>query len=193
MKLVVGLGNPGSQYSGTRHNAGFMVIERLARDLGVNARQETKLQAMVAEARLDGDKLILVQPTTFMNLSGEAVAKLLNWYKLTPKDLVVVYDDFALPLGQLRVRPEGSAGGHNGISSLIQHLGGKAAFDRVRVGIGPVPPGWKTADFVLGRFSPDERKLLDDTIPRAVEATLCVFRHGVERAMQVYNGAKPAL
>lgn len=193
MKLVVGLGNPGPQYSGTRHNAGFMVIERLGRELGASGRQEARLQAMVAEARLDGDKLVLAQPTTFMNLSGEAIAKLLNWYKLTAKDLVVVYDDFALPLGQLRIRPDGSAGGHNGISSTIQHLGGKNIFDRVRVGIGPVPPGWKTADFVLGRFSPDERKLLDESVSRAADAAVCVVRHGVERAMQDYNGGKPAL
>jgi PTH1 family peptidyl-tRNA hydrolase len=192
MKLVVGLGNPGPQYSGTRHNAGFMVVEHLARALGSNGRQESRLQALVAEARLDGDKVVLAQPLTFMNLSGEAVSKLLNWYKLTPKDLVVVYDDFAIPFGQLRVRPDGSAGGHNGISSLIQHFG-KPFFDRVRVGIGPLPPGWKTPDFVLGRFSPEERKTLDESITRAADATLCVVRHGVERAMQDYNGVNPAL
>lgn len=193
MKLVVGLGNPGPQYSGTRHNAGFMVIERMARELGASARQETKLQAMVAEARDGSDKLILAQPTTYMNLSGEAIAKLLNWYKLTAKDLVVVYDDFALPFGQLRVRPDGSAGGHNGIKSTIQHLGGKPLFDRVRVGIGPVPPGWQVTNFVLGQFGPDEKKGLDDLLSRSVEATLCVVRHGVERAMQDYNGVKPTL
>lgn len=193
MKLVVGLGNPGPQYSGTRHNAGFMVIERLARELGASARQETKLQAMVAEARDGSDKIILAQPTTYMNLSGEAIAKLLNWYKLTAKDLVVVYDDFALPFGQLRVRPDGSAGGHNGIKSTIQHLGGKPLFDRVRVGIGPVPPGWQVTNFVLGQFGPDEKKGLDDLLSRSVEATLCVVRHGVERAMQDYNGVKPTL
>lgn len=193
MKLVVGLGNPGPQYAGTRHNAGFMVIERLGRDLGASAKQESRFQSMVAEARLDGDKLILAQPLTYMNLSGEAIAKLLSWYKLTAKDLIVVYDDFAIPVGQLRVRPDGSAGGHNGISSTIQHLGGKNVFDRVRVGIGPVPPGWKTADFVLGRFAPNERDAVETSVSRAAEATICVVRHGVERAMQEYNGVRPAL
>lgn len=193
MKLVVGLGNPGPQYGGTRHNAGFMVVEQLARDLGATLKQEGRFNAAVGEGRLDGDKVVLAMPLTYMNLSGEAVSKLLSWYKLTARDVVVVYDDFALPLDQLRVRPDGSAGGHNGISSLIQHFGGKNVFDRVRVGIGPVPPGWKTADFVLGRFSPEERKRLDETIPRACEAVICVVRHGVEQAMQQYNGARPAL
>ncbi|MDB5098561.1 MAG: peptidyl-tRNA hydrolase [Cyanobacteria bacterium RYN_339] len=193
MKLVVGLGNPGLQYGGTRHNAGYMVVEQLARDLGATLKQESRFNAAVGEGRLAGEKVILAEPLTYMNLSGEAVSKLLSWYKLTAKDLVVVYDDFALALGQLRVRPDGTAGGHNGIASLIQHQGGKNVFDRVRVGIGPVPPGWKTADFVLGRFSPDERKQLDETIPRACQATICVVRHGVDMAMQEYNGSKPAL
>lgn len=192
MKLLVGLGNPGAQYASTRHNAGFMVVERLAAEWGATFKPETRFQSQVAEARLFGDKVILAMPTTYMNLSGQAVSKLLHWYKLTPADMVVIYDDFAIPLGAVRVRPDGSAGGHNGISSLIQHTGGPK-FDRVRVGIGPVPPGWKTADFVLGRFTPGEKAALDKGLELAAEATVCVMRHGVEQAMQSYNGLKPAL
>lgn len=192
MKLLVGLGNPGKEYAGTRHNAGFMVVERLAREWGVTGRPESKFQAVVGEGRLNGEKILVAQPTTFMNLSGEAVSKLLSWYKLTAQDVLVVYDDFALPLGQVRVRPDGSAGGHNGITSLIRHLGTQR-FDRVKVGIGPVPPGWKTADFVLGRFAPGEQTLLEQGLSRASEACICALCHGVEKAMLEYNGLKPAL
>ena len=192
MKLLVGLGNPGAQYANTRHNAGFMVLERLAAEWGQGFKPESKLQSLVAEARVDGEKVILAMPQTYMNLSGQAVARLLHWYKLTPKDMIVVYDDFAIPLGAVRVRPEGSAGGHNGISSIIQHTGGPK-FDRVRVGIGPVPPGWKTPDFVLGRFAPGEKAALEKGLELSAEATVCVMRHGVEQAMQTYNGLKPAL
>ena len=192
MKLVVGLGNPGPKYEATRHNAGFMVVQKLARELGASGKPQSKLQAVVGEGRLDGAKIILAQPTTYMNLSGEAVSKLLHWYKLTPKDLIVVYDDFAIPLGAVRVRPDGSAGGHNGISSLLQHLK-TPLWDRVRVGIGPLPPGWRMPDFVLGRFGPDERPVLDRGVELGGEAVLSVARHGVEQAMQTYNGLKPAL
>lgn len=191
MKLVVGLGNPGSQYVHTRHNAGFMVVEKLASEWGVTLKPESKFQALVGEGRLNGEKVILAEPTTYMNLSGEAVSKLLSWYKLTAKDLVIVYDDFAIPLGSVRVRPDGSAGGHNGISSLIQHLK-SPVFDRVRVGIGPLPPGWKTPDFVLGRFASGEQTQLAEGLLRSAEATVCVLRHGVDKAMQDYNGLKPA-
>lgn len=191
-KLIVGLGNPGPQYAGTRHNAGFMVVSRLAKEWNVTAKFESKLGAMVGEARLDGQKLVLAEPTTFMNLSGEAVARLLNWYKLTPADMVVVYDELAIPLGTIRVRPDGSAAGHNGIKSIIQHVGGPV-WDRVRVGVGPMPPGWKMADFVLGKFPPQDQKLLDQALTVAAEATVCVVRHGVTQAMADYNGLKPAL
>ena len=191
MKLVVGLGNPGQEYGGTRHNVGFMVVAKLARDFGVTAKQDAKFNAMVAVGNDSGHKLLLAQPLTYMNLSGEAVARLLHWHKLKASDLVIVYDDFSLPYGQLRVRPDGSAGGHNGIKSLIQHVGQK--FDRVKIGIGPVPPGRDVSSFVLGRFTPEEQKSLDDTVSLAGEAAMCVVRHGVERAMATYNGGKAAL
>ena len=192
MKLIVGLGNPGPKYTGTRHNAGFMVISRLAKEWNVTAKLETKLQAMVGEGRLDGEKVILAEPVTYMNLSGESVAKLLNWYKLTPADLIVVYDEIAIPLGTIRVRPDGSAAGHNGIKSIIQHTGTQA-WDRVRVGVGPLPPNWKMADFVLSKFAPGERDALEQALVVAAEATVCVARHGAEKAMAAYNGLKPAL
>lgn len=192
MKLIVGLGNPGPKYAGTRHNAGFMVISRLGKEWNVNAKLETKLQAVVGEARLDGEKVILAEPITYMNLSGEAVSKLLNWYKLTPADLIVVYDEIALPLGTIRVRPDGSAAGHNGVKSIIQHTGTQS-WDRVRVGVGPLPPNWKMADYVLGKFAGSEQKALEEALTMAAEATVCVVRHGVEKAMADYNGLKPAL
>lgn len=186
MKLVAGLGNPGKQYEATRHNAGFMVVERLARSWGVSPRLEPSFEAMVAEARVGTEKVLLVQPVTFMNLSGRSVQKLLHFYKLTPDDLLVVYDDFAIELGQVRVRTTGSAGGHNGISSLIQCLGTQA-FPRVRVGIGPMPPRWSTTDFVLAKFAREDQALLEEGLVKASEAVELALRSGFTEAMQRFN------
>ncbi|MNR80374.1 Peptidyl-tRNA hydrolase [compost metagenome] len=186
MKVIVGLGNPGKQYEETRHNAGFMVIERLAKAWGAEARLESKFEALVAEAHFGGQKVILVEPLTYMNLSGRAIQKVLQFYKLTPDDLLVVYDDFALPLGSIRIRIQGSAGGHNGISSIIQCLGTQI-FARLRVGVGPLPPRWSTKDFVLSRFGPAERDDLDQGLNDAVIAVESALTKGYSEAMNRFN------
>lgn len=186
MKVIVGLGNPGKEYEETRHNAGFMVIERLAKAWGVTAKQESRFECLLGEGRVGSEKVILVEPLTYMNLSGRAVQKVLAYYKLTADDLLVVYDDFALPLGTLRVRITGSAGGHNGISSIIQCLGTQS-FPRLRVGVGPLPRGASTTNFVLGKFGSAERLLLETALANAEEAVELALRQGYSEAMQRFN------
>lgn len=191
MKVIVGLGNPGKQYEETRHNAGFMVIERLAKAWGAEARHEPKFEALVAEAHHAGQKVLLVEPLTFMNLSGRSIQKILQFYKLTADDLLVIYDDFALPLGSIRIRIQGSAGGHNGISSTIQCLG-TPIFARIRVGVGPLPPRWSTKDFVLSRFGADERDTLDQGLNDAVIAVETALAKGYSEAMNRFNATVKA-
>jgi PTH1 family peptidyl-tRNA hydrolase len=191
MKVIVGLGNPGKQYEETRHNAGFMVIEHLAKAWGAEARHEPKFEALVAEAHHAGQKILLVEPLTFMNLSGRSIQKILQFYKLTADDLLVIYDDFALPLGSIRIRIQGSAGGHNGISSTIQSLG-TPIFARIRVGVGPLPPRWSTKDFVLSRFGSDEREALDQGLNDAVIAVETAMSKGYSEAMNRFNATVKA-
>ncbi|MEB3223800.1 MAG: aminoacyl-tRNA hydrolase [Candidatus Sericytochromatia bacterium] len=190
MKLVVGLGNPGAGYADTRHNVGWLVLDALADALGAEPfKADKRHRAEVADARDGARRLHLVKPQTYMNLSGESVGALMRFWKLTPKDVLVVYDDLAIPLGTVRVRPDGSAGGHNGIKSLLAHLG-TPTFDRVRVGIGPQPAGMKSEVFVLGRWSPSERLLLPEAVRLGLDATRGVLAEGVERAMGRFNGVK---
>ncbi|MEB3328936.1 MAG: aminoacyl-tRNA hydrolase [Candidatus Sericytochromatia bacterium] len=193
MKLVVGLGNPGATYADTRHNVGWLVLDRLAEALSAAPyRTDRRHRAEVTEARIGARRLLLVKPQTYMNLSGESVGALMRFWKLMPRDVLVVYDDLALPLGTVRIRPDGSAGGHNGIKSLLSHLG-TASFDRVRVGIGPQPPGVKSEVFVLGRWSPAERLLLPEAVSLGLAATRGVIEEGVEWAMCRFNGTtRPA-
>lgn len=186
MKVVVGLGNPGKQYEETRHNAGYMVVERLAKAWGVDGKHESRFEAMVGEGRFGTEKVLLVEPLTYMNLSGRAIQKVLHFYKLTPDDLLVVYDDFAIALGQVRVRTSGSAGGHNGISSIIQSLNTQA-FPRVRVGVGPLPPGSSTTKFVLDRFSKAEQPELEQGLEAACGAVELALKESFTAAMQKYN------
>ena len=186
MKLIVGLGNPGREYAATRHNIGFMVADRLARELGV-AVEKKMFKALVGQGRINGEKVALAKPQTYMNLSGEAVGALLNWHKLAAGDLIVIYDDLDLPPGKLRIRPEGGPGGHKGMQSIIQALGTEN-FTRVRVGIGrPAIPGFESVDYVLGRLEGDDAKVVGEALDLAAEAVLCVVRDGVERAMNLYN------
>jgi len=192
MKLLVGLGNPGNEYADTRHNVGWLVLDKVAEAIGASElRLDKKFRAEIGEGRYAGDKVLLIKPQTYMNLSGEPAGAIMRFHKLTPKDVLIVYDDLAIPLATVRVRPDGSAGGHNGIKSLIQHFS-TPIFDRVRVGIGPQPPGVKSEVFVLGKWAPGERLLLPETVQLGVDATLSVLRHGVEKAQQTYNGRKPA-
>jgi PTH1 family peptidyl-tRNA hydrolase len=187
MKLIAGLGNPGREYARTRHNAGFMVIDRLAGGMGV-AVGKRMFKALTGQGRVNGVKIILVKPQTYMNLSGEAVGALLNWYKLSPADLIVIYDDLDLPAGKLRLRPGGGAGGHRGVMSVIGSLGTEN-FTRIRVGIGrPAEADIASVDYVLGRPGTDEAEEMEKALELAAEAARCVVLEGVEQAMNRYNG-----
>ena len=183
MKLVVGLGNPGRQYAATRHNVGFMVIDRLARELNV-AMTKKMFNTLVGQGLVDREKIVLAMPQTYMNLSGQAVGALLNWHKLDPVDLIVVYDDLDLPAGTLRIRPSGGSGGHKGMQSIIEVLGTEN-FARVRVGIGrPEIVDMETADYVLSRLDPKE---MEEGLKTAAGAVVSTVRDGLEKAMNLYN------
>lgn len=190
-RLIVGLGNPGPAYEGTRHNVGFAVVARLAADLGA-PRPRGAQRSLVWEA-VDGDQtLVLAQPLTYMNRSGEAVAALVDHYGLSPEALLVVYDDVHLPLGTMRIRAAGSAGGHNGMKSIIASLG-TSAFARLRIGIGPwTPEDGDLADFVLAPFRRDERPLVEAAIAAGADAARVWAREGVARAMERFNGWRAA-
>jgi len=188
--LIVGLGNPGSQYAHTRHNAGFDVVEVLSQKLGIRMVKH-KSRAVVGEGTHEGRKIVLAKPQTYMNLSGESVVPLVSWYKPLPERLILVYDDVDLPPGAIRVRPGGSAGTHNGMRSVIGLLG-RTDFPRVRVGIGAPPAGWDMADWVISHYPTAEaRKAAFDSYLLAADAVLSLVREGAEATMQKFNG-KPA-
>ncbi len=184
MILIVGLGNPGPRYRGTRHNLGRAVVERLAAELGVRLSDDGWARA--GRARLGQATAWLAVPETYMNESGVAVRDLLRRRRRSPADLVVVYDDLDLPLGTLRLRPGNGAGGHNGIRSIIDHLG-TGAFPRVRIGIGRPPRGVDPAEYVLARFAPEERAAAEDAVAHAAAAVIAVARDGLETAMNRFN------
>ena len=185
MKLVVGLGNPGPQYRDTRHNVGFVVADELARRWHVDGWREQQ-KALVAKVRVGAEAVLLAKPMTFMNLSGESVAGLSSFYKVEPADVLVVVDEVALPLGRLRARREGSAGGHNGLKSMIASLG-TMAFPRLRIGVGRGDKRRDLADHVLARFEPEERSVIEDAIARAADAAELFIADGVSAAMNRYN------
>jgi PTH1 family peptidyl-tRNA hydrolase len=186
LKLIVGLGNPGREYAATRHNVGFMAIDRLAQKLGL-AVKKTMFKSLIGQAQIDSEKVVLAKPQTYMNLSGGAVGALSRWYRLTAADLIVIYDDMDLPPGKLRIRSDGGSGGHKGMKSIIEVLGNEN-ITRVRIGIGkPTEPDFDGADYVLSRISVDDTKIVEDSVNLAVEAVYCLVRHGVERAMNEYN------
>lgn len=183
MKAIVGLGNPGRDYAGTRHNIGFDVVDELARRWGVQLRP-WKSVADLAVVTARG--AVLVEPQTFMNLSGDAVGRIADFYKLTPADVLVVVDEVQLPLGKLRVRRTGSAGGHNGLKSIIQHMG--TEFPRLRIGVGRGDPKWDLADHVLSRFAREEREEAAIAVQRAADAAELFVDEGVEAVMSRFNG-----
>lgn len=185
MKLIIGLGNPGRKYEDTRHNIGFEVVEELSGRWGVTGYRE-KHQSLFAEAQHASEKVLLLMPQTFMNLSGVAVRAASDFYKLPPTDLLVICDDFNLNTGSLRLKPSGSAGGQNGLANIIQQLGTQD-FSRLRVGIGPVPPRWDAAGFVLGKYDRDERGQMDSTVVAAAKAVECWITDGVDAAMNQFN------
>lgn len=187
-RLIVGLGNPGERYRETRHNAGFMVVDDLAKTMGVSWRLEKKFFAAVGESRVAGRRLLLAKPQTFMNLSGEAVVQLVRFHRVELADLLVVVDDADLPLGTLRLRPEGSSGGHHGLQSIEQHLGGRG-FARLKLGIArPIQDVRSIADHVLGSFQAEEMPFLAAVLTRAVQQVQCWATDGIAKAMNVFNG-----
>lgn len=185
MKLLVGLGNPGHVYQGTRHNVGFEVLEVLAQRAGCPARRP-RFQADTAQATVRGTSVLLLWPLTWMNLSGSSVLAARDFYKIADSDMLVVCDDFNLPLDSIRLRPGGSAGGQNGLADILTRLG-TTAIPRLRMGIGPVPRGWKSADFVLGRFAAEERDRVAVTLQRAADAAEAWVGLGIQAAMNAYN------
>ena len=186
VKLIVGLGNPGKQYAATRHNVGFMVVDYLAEKLGVKV-DKIKFKSVLGEGFAGTEKIVLAKPQTYMNLSGEALLDMVQWYKLDPQDLLVIYDDLDLPVGKLRLRMKGSAGGHNGMKSII-YLIQSDDFPRLRIGIGrPQNEHIETVNHVLGKFDEEEAKIMGEAVVKAAEAVLAVLDKGIEKAMNEVN------
>ena len=185
--LIVGLGNPGEKYENTRHNVGFQVIDELAERQG-RPVQRLKFKALTGLLTIGGEKALVMKPVTYMNLSGEAVRPAADFYKLPPERILVISDDVALAAGRLRIRAKGSAGGHNGLKSIIQHLG-TDQFPRIRVGVGEKPhPDYDLADWVLGRPQGEDKKAIDEAVKRAADAVECILTQGLERGMGKFNG-----
>ena len=185
MKLIVGLGNPGQKYDNTRHNVGFHALDELARKLDGRI-YINRNGGLFGQTLFEGEKLLLAKPLTFMNLSGECVGPLAAYYKLAPEEVLVLCDDVNLPLGQLRVRKGGSAGGHNGLKNIIEHLGSDA-FPRIRLGVGPQPAGLDLVDFVLMQFSGSEQTAAAEEEKRAADAALLFLKEGAGAAMNRFN------
>lgn len=192
MILIAGLGNPGPQYEQTRHNIGFMIVDKLLQQQAIEGKFSSNFNAYLAKGSVKGVPTIFVKPLTFMNLSGTSLAKIVHWYKMDLSEIVVIYDDIDLPLGQVRFRPNGSAGGHNGIKSIIECFGGESEFNRLRVGIGPGPGGSLRKNFVLTNFYPEQQALLDETISRAADGITYFIQEGMEKAMNTYNASPEA-
>lgn len=187
MYIIAGLGNPGNQYRNTRHNAGYMAVDCLAKKYNIDI-SETKNKALFGKGIINGEKVILLKPLTFMNLSGEAIRLFVDYFKVdATEELIVVYDDISLAPGQLRVRKKGSAGGHNGIKNIIAQLGTEN-FKRVRIGVGEKPAGYDLADYVLGHFSNEEMAPMQESMERAAEAVCTIMEQGIDMAMNRFNG-----
>jgi peptidyl-tRNA hydrolase, PTH1 family len=183
-RLIVGLGNPGAKYDRTRHNIGFDLIDQLAKRWQIPVSDQKRFQGMVGEGWVNRQKIVLLKPQTFMNLSGQSVRSVLDWYKLEPTEVLVLYDDLDLPLGKLRIRLSGSAGGHNGMKSIISHLG-TPTFPRLRMGIGKSQD--ETISHVLGKFSVAESAIVADVLQLSADAVELSLGSGVEKAMNKYN------
>ena len=190
MYLIAGLGNPTREYDKTRHNVGFSVIDVLADKYNIDV-SDRKHKALCGKGIIEGEKVLLLKPQTFMNLSGESIREAVDYYKIDPEDIIVIYDDISLDPGQLRIRLKGSAGGHNGIKNIIAHLGTQE-FPRIKVGVGAKPPKMDLADYVLSRFGAEEQKLMDEAFGEAAEAAVMMMTAGAERAMNHYNAKKKA-
>lgn len=187
MYVVVGLGNPGRQYENTRHNIGFDVVDAIAEKAGITINNREG-KALTGKGIFGGQKVLLVKPQTFMNLSGESVRAIIDYYKIDEiEELIVVSDDISLDVGKIRIRKKGSAGGHNGLKNIILHLG-HDNFKRVKMGVGEKPSGYDLADYVLGHFSKEDREKLEDSTDRAVKAIEMMIAEGADKAMNCFNG-----
>ena len=185
MYLIAGLGNPTKEYDKTRHNAGFSVIDVLADRYRIDV-SEKKHKALCGRGVIEGQKVLLLKPQTFMNLSGESIRAAADYYKIAPEEMIVIYDDISLEPGKIRIRKKGSAGGHNGIKNIIAQLGTQN-FQRIKVGVGEKPKGWDLADYVLGHFSKEDRGLVDDALKRAAGAVELMVQGEVDQAMNQFN------
>lgn len=189
MYIIVGLGNPEKKYEGTRHNVGFDVIDAIADKYNISVDTKKHL-AYVGKGVIEGQKVVLLKPQTYMNLSGESVRSVVDFYKVDPEtEVLIIYDDVSLDVGQLRIRKKGSAGGHNGIKSIISHLG-TSTFPRIKVGVGEKPKGYDLADYVLGKFSKAEQEVMQEGYKNAAEAVALIVQDNIDKAMNDFNKKK---
>lgn len=186
MYIIAGLGNPGSKYENTRHNIGFKAIDAMASEFGIDVNR-AKFKGLIGEGRIGSEKVILLKPQTYMNLSGQSVREIMNFYKIPEENLIVIYDDFDLPIGSIRVRKSGGPGTHNGMKSVVQELGSRK-FPRVRVGIGS--SDGSTIQFVIGKVGKDEQQILNEAAEAAASAAADIIRIGIENAMNIHNTRK---
>jgi PTH1 family peptidyl-tRNA hydrolase len=186
--VIAGLGNPGEKYSFTRHNIGFMITGKLSEKFSIQGKFESKFNAITGRGNVYGTTVIIVQPMTYMNLSGDAISKILNFYKIPVENLIVVFDDISLDLGRIRFKKEGTDGGHNGIKSIINCLGNINKFPRLKVGIGPQPKGIASESYVLQSFQNSEKELLSKVVDLSVESLEYFLKDGVDSAQNKYNG-----
>lgn len=186
MFVIVGLGNPEKKYDNTRHNIGFAVMDAIADKYNISI-SDKKHKALCGSGVIEGNKVLLVKPQTYMNLSGESVAEVMNYYKLDPEtEMIVIYDDISLAPGNIRIRKKGSAGGHNGIKNIIA-MTGTDKFLRIKVGVGEKPKGWDLADYVLGHFDDEDKEFMDEAIENAMAAVVLMMNDEVDKAMNEYN------
>ena len=188
MYVIAGLGNPGREYEGTRHNVGFMTLDALADKYNIDVREKA-FKGLIGKGMIEGNKVILVKPQTYMNLSGECIRQVMDYYKVDPAEFIVIYDDISLVPGGIRIRKKGSAGGHNGIKNIIAHLGTQE-FPRVRIGVGEKPARMDLADYVLGHFPAEERKVMDEAAKTAAEAIRMIITENADAAMNHFNSKK---
>ena len=188
MYLIAGLGNPSRTYEGTRHNIGFTIIDVIGNKFGIDVTTK-KHKALVGRGIIDGMRVILAKPQTYMNLSGESIREIADFYKIESENIIIIYDDISLDVGQLRIRKKGSAGGHNGIKNIIAHLGTQE-FPRIKVGIGNKPEGWDLADYVLSKYSKAEQEALEEASEGVIGAVKLMLMDDIEAAMNKYNAKK---
>lgn len=188
MYLIAGLGNPSRTYEGTRHNIGFTMIDAIGNKCGIDVTTK-KHKALVGRGMIDGMRVILAKPQTYMNLSGESIREITDFYKIEPENIIIIYDDISLDVGQLRIRKKGSAGGHNGVKNIIAHLGTQE-FPRIKVGIGNKPEGWDLADYVLSKYTKAEQEALEEASEGVIGAVKLMLADDIEAAMNKYNAKK---